>query len=83
MHFILTQTGETQGGYVRSHTTAEYQDSRFNVNGVAATTKRNDLIKDMSRYNVDICCLQETKVSGEVVDEELSYKGRGKRESFY
>ena len=54
----------------------------FNVHGLVSTTKRNDLIKDMSRYGVEICCLQETKVSGETVDEILSCDGRDKRDRF-
>lgn len=34
----------------------------FNVRGLADPTKRNSLSKDIKNYNVDICCLQETKI---------------------
>jgi exonuclease III len=44
----------------------------FNVRGLTKLTKQRDLANDMSRYHIDVCCLQETKVSefsDEVVDD--------------
>ena len=34
----------------------------FNVRGMTNNHKKYQLVKDMVRYNVDICCLQETKI---------------------
>ena len=35
----------------------------FNVRGMTNDHKKYQLVKDMIRYNVDVCCkLQETKV---------------------
>jgi len=35
----------------------------FNVRGLTSGTKRNSLRLDLSSYNVDVCTLQETKIS--------------------
>ena len=37
----------------------------FNVHGLTSYKKRQDLIVDMDRYQLDICALQETKVKEE------------------
>ena len=34
----------------------------FNVRGLSSEIKKNQLSKDIKRYGVDICCLQETKI---------------------
>ena len=34
----------------------------FNVRGLTDDQKKRDLTLDMKRYNIDICCLQETKM---------------------
>ena len=35
----------------------------FNVRGMANDYKKEQLIRDMTTYNVDVCCLQETKLA--------------------
>jgi exonuclease III len=35
----------------------------FNVRGLTDPTKQRQLTEDIARYHIDICCLQETKVS--------------------
>ena len=35
----------------------------FNVRGLNDDQKKLNLALDMKKYNVDICCLQETKIS--------------------
>ncbi len=35
----------------------------FNVRGLTDPNKQHHLTKDLARYKIDICCLQETKVS--------------------
>ena len=35
----------------------------FNVRGLVKQLEQANLFKDMAKYKVDICCLQETKVS--------------------
>lgn len=37
----------------------------FNVHGLKAAEKKIDLTRDIIKYRVDICCLQETKVRDE------------------
>ena len=34
----------------------------FNVRGLSDDQKKENLVKDMKKYNIDICCLQETKI---------------------
>ena len=38
----------------------------FNVRGITGNTKQKQLIRDICKYNVDICCLQETKIKNEI-----------------
>ena len=33
----------------------------FNVRGLSLGTKRNQLVSDLSSYQIAVCCLQETK----------------------
>ena len=40
----------------------------FNVRGLVDPNEQANLLKDMTKYKVDICCLQETKIS-ELSDE--------------
>ena len=40
----------------------------FNVRGLSQESNRHHLAQDLARYNIDICCLQEFKVS-ELSDE--------------
>ena len=35
----------------------------FNVRGLKENQKKQNLVQDMKKYNIDICCLQETKIS--------------------
>ena len=42
----------------------------FNVRGMNEKDKKQRLRDDMKRYNVDICCLQETKI-GKSVDKQV------------
>ena len=37
----------------------------FNVRGLASPTKQAQLAQDLGRYQVDIICLQETKVNAQ------------------
>ena len=34
----------------------------FNVRGLSEDTKQQSLVSDVIKYNVDVCCLQETKI---------------------
>ena len=40
----------------------EFRVATFNVRGLNDENKRNSLRKDIDRYGVDVCCLQETKL---------------------
>ena len=42
----------------------------FNVRGLSKENKQNQLARDIEKYNVDICCLQEVKIK-EVVDKNV------------
>ena len=35
----------------------------FNVRGLTSNFKKNQLISDLNKYRVGLCCLQETKIS--------------------
>ena len=43
----------------------------FNVRGLVKPEKRLALVQDLTSYHVDICCLQETKVT-EHSDENIN-----------
>ena len=38
----------------------------FNVHGLASPYKKEKLLNDISRYNIDICCLKETKTTDDI-----------------
>ena len=46
----------------------------FNVRGLTQKAKQQDLRKDMHDYDIDICCLQETKVTEESDQIENGYR---------
>lgn len=37
----------------------------FNVRGAASAESRRQLVADMKKYNVHVCCIQETKIASE------------------
>ena len=41
----------------------ELRVATFNVRGLTKDYKKENLATDVERYKVDICCLQETKIS--------------------
>ena len=41
----------------------EFNIGSFNVRGLSEETKQKSLAKDMMKYNVDVCCMQEMKIS--------------------
>ena len=43
----------------------------FNVRGLTKVYKQQQLSRDINKYKVDICCLQETKVT-EQSDTDIS-----------
>ena len=34
----------------------------FNVRGISKPEKQEQLARDVTKYNLDVCCLQETKI---------------------
>ena len=42
--------------------TTEFNLATFNVRGLSAESKKEELRQDLERLHVDICCLQETKI---------------------
>ena len=38
----------------------------FNVRGLNCLAKQQNIIEDVKKYNIDVCCLQETKIKEEV-----------------
>ena len=46
----------------------QFSVGTFNVRGLTDETKKEQLARDVSRYDVDVCALQETKIkeAGEV-----------------
>ena len=40
----------------------EFNIGTYNIRGLTDDVKKQNLFNDMSRYGVDICCLQETKI---------------------
>ena len=41
----------------------EFNIGTFNVRGLKDEQKRQDLAQDAERYNIDVLCIQETKLS--------------------
>jgi hypothetical protein len=48
--------------------TVKTKIASFNVRGLTDPIKQQNLVKDLVKYNIGICCLQETKVS-DISDE--------------
>lgn len=44
----------------------KFNVSTFNVRGITSEIKRWNLNKDLLRYNIDLICLQETKISDDM-----------------
>ena len=65
MHAIMANTNSPQKTAER-HTKL----ATFNVQGINEASKRLEHISDMTSYKIDICCLQEIKVS-EIRDEQI------------
>ena len=46
----------------------------FNVRGLRSESKQCELVADLNRYGVDICCLQETKISEDLDTNIENYR---------
>ena len=40
----------------------DVQIGSFNVRGISTNIAKENLINDLERYKLDLCCLQETKI---------------------
>ena len=46
----------------------------FNVRGISSILKQEQLCRDMNKYNVDICCIQETKCKSSIDTDVNGYR---------
>ena len=45
----------------------------FSVRGLTKTEKQEQLARDIDRYNLDVCCLQEAKIK-DGLDVDIGFK---------
>ena len=55
-------------GLVRGMKTSTLNIAKFNVQGLSSRLKQETLSQDLVAYKVDICCLQETKLTNGLDD---------------
>ena len=67
---ICTRQNKRQLTTAITNSTKTTRIVTFNVHGLSAAEKKIDLARDINKYRVDICCLQETKVSA-LCDETI------------
>ena len=48
----------------------EFNIGTFNVRGLMKEQKQEFLARDIDNYNLDVCCLQETKIA-EGIDQDI------------
>ena len=67
---ICTRQNKRQLTNAITKSTKTTRIATFNVHGLTAAEKKIDLARDINKYRIDICCLQETKVSS-LCDETI------------
>ena len=49
----------------------------FNVRGLKNSNKSKDLVNDVTLYDLDICCIQETRETTHICKQIKNNKGEG------
>ena len=53
----------TDTGMKKNNTNNKLSIATFNVIGLKMNNKQKRLMRDVKKYEIDICCLKETKIS--------------------